>query len=744
MFAGVVISYFNVALKTLPLLLNRDARYIVNPRQESCEEWSTASGNLIGPVAPSSRWHSSHGDLGAQRSHRIGDFLETRLLVKLASTGEAVQVLERGVETSLGMLGVLDAAVESAWRMELYRVLLDSEEQVEAEMGAQEQRLEVLTLMKHDMEKFAGALTPLELELVARVYDEVVSSSDVVVGKIPDWFVTDKRGWSRLDASLVVCGGASLSASGVSVEADLLAFGLVMFELIVDSLGRDDAELDAFKRQQRLPERRPYCFSEEQWNLLVGMCAHEPAERTSMIEVTHRLQSIHSQADHAIWSDDDDSGPDSQAVAHADEYRIPGTDLTIKEVLQGADKLCDEVEELIDMNRTVYNRLADVYQQLAAVADPVPLELVEDYGSVLWRFSFAWRREHKATSASWPRFVPRTLLLTTITNNARVHRWQPPWEETWQGQQEALQMCVENPGEFLHGVEDANSMAEAIALLRRIVLEMSQVHRQVELGRHLAVVSFGAVYLGKWFSTDVVVKQVLTNQSDRENSEQFFHEVNLWASFNHDNLIKLYGACHEGQPCFVCERADGGTLVKYTQGRSQFPAWRAIWEAVKGLQYLHERGIVHGDLKGNNILVCDATAKLADFGLSALRVLPMPQELWVPFAGKHPSVWRVPDRRSRRTFSPFPSVVFNVLHKRMLPPRPNDFSDAQRDLITRMGSFEPQHMSLFSSRQHGVSSFCNLPGKISSSGEKNMWLETSINSKKRGDRQVHRLAALYA
>jgi serine/threonine protein kinase len=42
-----------------------------------------------------------------------------------------------------------------------------------------------------------------------------------------------------------------------------------------------------------------------------------------------------------------------------------------------------------------------------------------------------------------------------------------------------------------------------------------------------------------------------------------------------------------------------------------------IWDAAKGLDYLHERGIVHGDLKGNSILVCDGIAKLADFGLSA-------------------------------------------------------------------------------------------------------------------------------
>ncbi|KAG3239958.1 hypothetical protein PI124_g15127 [Phytophthora idaei] len=98
-------------------------------------------GNLIdSKVEGSSRWHSGH-DHVLQTSDRIGDFLVTqlrnasrssqadevlaewgrdiherladyeqqsRLLVKLASTGKVVQVLEVGIKTTLDVLGIVD------------------------------------------------------------------------------------------------------------------------------------------------------------------------------------------------------------------------------------------------------------------------------------------------------------------------------------------------------------------------------------------------------------------------------------------------------------------------------------------------------------------------------------------------------------------------------------------------------------------------------------------------------------
>ncbi|KAG7378274.1 Serine/threonine-protein kinase tnni3k [Phytophthora pseudosyringae] len=97
----------------------------------------------------------------------------------------------------------------------------------------------------------------------------------------------------------------------------------------------------------------------------------------------------------------------------------------------------------------------------------------------------------------------------------------------------------------------------------------------------------------------------------------FRREVDIWFGFSHPHLIKLFGACHVGRPFFVCEYATNGTLVSYLR---KYPEqlWPKLLEAALGVQYLHARRVVHGDLKGNNIvIVSDRKAKVTDFGLSS-------------------------------------------------------------------------------------------------------------------------------
>ncbi|KAF1791332.1 Protein kinase-like domain [Phytophthora cactorum] len=669
-----------------------------------------------------------------------------------------------GIKTTLDVLGIVDSEVENKWKLEL---------QKEREQRVDIQQLELLTLMKHGVDKFGDVLSPVEMDLITQVFDEVVRSSNIVVGTVPDWFATDERGWSRSDKSFIAQEEACLrhvetwaplhhphvrkfygachvgrpyviheltvsrypginswfymfgcalglkyvherglvheklsfdnlqslyefkgmlSGLGLtridgetSIEADVLAFGLVMFAFLVDSFSKDDAELEDLS--ERSDSRvSTHLLQRGSMESAIEMCADNPDERLNMIESSCQ----------DIWSDEEDFGSSPPSVDNVDAYILPDAGITISEALQDADEMCDEVEDLIVINRPVYNRLLDVYEQLAAVEDSLPLTLVEDYGSIVWRFYLRLEARSQgdysqvATLCAANTIANRNyglhhdidrLILSTkyLQNNAAIHHWQPHWKQTTQWQQEALQKCYESYWKYYARPE---------------MVDSSPPDRT---GTHLADGSFGAVYLGKWFNTDVVVKQ-------------FFHEVNLWASLNHDNLIKLYGACHEGQPFFVCERADEGTLVKYSEERRQFPTWRAIWEAAKGLEYLHERGIVHGDLKGNNILVCDGTAKLADFGLSAFAKAGNSGGVIGAFRWKAPECLAGSGPTLASDIYSFAmciievisgglpwgktmqdsAVVSNVLHKRKMPQRPKGFTDDQWDLVTRMCTFDPQ------------------------------------------------------
>ncbi|OWZ00838.1 TKL protein kinase [Phytophthora megakarya] len=133
--------------------------------------------------------------------------------------------------------------------------------------------------------------------------------------------------------------------------------------------------------------------------------------------------------------------------------------------------------------------------------------------------------------------------------------------------------------------------------------------------------SFGKVYREWWLNTRVVAK-TFTVATEKEN-RTFHREARIWQKARHRNIVPFFGACDEGSTFFfVCEEAKNGKLLDYLyhrreEGRSL--EWRKLLDAALGLHFLHERRIVHSDLKCNQILVNkDGVAMLTNFGLSFL------------------------------------------------------------------------------------------------------------------------------
>lgn len=125
----------------------------------------------------------------------------------------------------------------------------------------------------------------------------------------------------------------------------------------------------------------------------------------------------------------------------------------------------------------------------------------------------------------------------------------------------------------------------------------------------------GVEFRAKWLDADVVVMLFVADAAGKT----FADEVSVWRQLRHPNIIKLYGACDVGHHFFVAEFASNGSIVNYLTAckRSEVKAtpWKFLHEAVLGLVFLHERQLIHGNLRGSNILVGgDGLAKLADFG----------------------------------------------------------------------------------------------------------------------------------
>ncbi|KAG9098026.1 hypothetical protein FRC06_006900 [Ceratobasidium sp. 370] len=94
-------------------------------------------------------------------------------------------------------------------------------------------------------------------------------------------------------------------------------------------------------------------------------------------------------------------------------------------------------------------------------------------------------------------------------------------------------------------------------------------------------------------------------------------ELYFWSKLKHSNVLELLGfAMFQGQLAMISPWMENGTLNDHIRRHPELDRWALISE---GLEYIHGVGMVHGDLKANNILVsAEGVVKLSDFGNSVM------------------------------------------------------------------------------------------------------------------------------
>ncbi|KAF8595206.1 kinase-like protein, partial [Ceratobasidium sp. AG-I] len=97
-------------------------------------------------------------------------------------------------------------------------------------------------------------------------------------------------------------------------------------------------------------------------------------------------------------------------------------------------------------------------------------------------------------------------------------------------------------------------------------------------------------------------------------------ELYHWSKLKHQNVLELLGvALFQGQLSMVSPWMANGTLQEYIAKNRHVDRWGLSLQVAAGLTYIHQQGMVHGDLKAMNILVSDdGIAKIADFGSSVM------------------------------------------------------------------------------------------------------------------------------
>jgi serine/threonine-protein kinase len=120
--------------------------------------------------------------------------------------------------------------------------------------------------------------------------------------------------------------------------------------------------------------------------------------------------------------------------------------------------------------------------------------------------------------------------------------------------------------------------------------------------------------------TRVAIKVMHPELMDVIGIERFRREMSIASSLHHPRIVPLFDSGSAGGiPYYVMPYVEGETLYDRLQREKRLPLADALTitrDIADGLGYAHSRGVLHRDVKPENILLSDGHALVADFGLA--------------------------------------------------------------------------------------------------------------------------------
>ncbi|XP_024040734.1 serine/threonine-protein kinase STY46 isoform X2 [Citrus clementina] len=196
-----------------------------------------------------------------------------------------------------------------------------------------------------------------------------------------------------------------------------------------------------------------------------------------------------------------------------------------------------------------------------------------------------------------------------------------PVEDT-DGLYEAMEKAVARSEGSWSGSTNSRSAVEK-AIESQTKSEDWEIDRRLlKTGERIASGSCGDLYRGVYLGQDVAVKVLRSEHLNDTLEDEFVQEVAILREVQHRNVVRFIGASTKSPHlCIVTEYMPGGSLYDYLHKNHNVlklsQLLRFAIDICKGMEYLHQRNIIHRDLKTANLLMdTHNVVKVADFGVA--------------------------------------------------------------------------------------------------------------------------------
>uniref|UniRef100_A0A673Y5U2 non-specific serine/threonine protein kinase n=1 Tax=Salmo trutta TaxID=8032 RepID=A0A673Y5U2_SALTR len=142
---------------------------------------------------------------------------------------------------------------------------------------------------------------------------------------------------------------------------------------------------------------------------------------------------------------------------------------------------------------------------------------------------------------------------------------------------------------------------------------------QLEIGELIGKGRFGQVFHGRWHG-EVAIRLIDIERDNEDQLKAFKREVMAYRNTRHENVVLFMGACmsppHLAIITSLCKGRTLYSVVRDAKVILDVNKTRQIaQEMVKGMGYLHAKGILHKDMKSKNVFYDNGKVVITDFGL---------------------------------------------------------------------------------------------------------------------------------